>query len=58
MSCKSLDDTKNNIENLQERVIALEKNQNLYVGKITVILIVIGTIVTTLLNHLLMIFEK
>ena len=58
MSCKSLDDTKNNIENLQEKVIALEKNQNLYVGKITVILIVIGTIVTTLLNHLLMIFEK
>ena len=58
MSCKSLDDTKNNIENLQERVIALEKTQNLHVGKITVILIVIGTIVTTLLNHFLVIFEK
>jgi hypothetical protein len=58
MLCKSLDDTKNNIENLQERVIILEKNQNLYVGKITVILIVIGAIVTTLLNHFLMIFER
>ena len=58
MSCKSLDDTKNNIENLQERVIILEKTQNLHVGKITVILIVIGTIVTTLLNHFLVIFEK
>ena len=58
MLCKSLDDTKNNIENLQERVIALEKTQNLHVGKITVILIVIGAIVTTLLNHFLMIFER
>ena len=58
MLCKSLDDTKNNIENLQERVIILEKTQNLHVGKITVILIVIGAIVTTLLNHFLMIFER
>ena len=58
MLCKSLDDMKNNVENLQERVIVLEKTQNLHVGKLTVILIIIGAIVTTLLNHFLVIFER